>query len=132
MLCPLHGLAAGLGPAEPYAPHCTGTMKMTRTELPIVAGVALALLAGCSAPEEAAPVNVTRQEPPVAANEAATTAQPPAAPAPTAARRERSDKARPAPPPTPPVVQRPATPPREVRPPEVHPPHRYPGDEVPR
>ena len=135
MLCPLHGPAAGLawGLPNPTLPTCTGIMKMTRTEMPIVAGVALALLAGCSAPQEAEPVNATRQELPAAPDEAATTAQPSAVPAPTAIRRERSDKARPAPPPpTPPVVQRPVTPPREVRPPEVHPPHREPGDEVPR
>ena len=121
---------------------------MTHLDRRVLGSIAWLALAACGAPETDAPANAAQGEAPaeinqpasnVAGNEVRTAPDQGAAqveppPAPAGRTTEQSDKSRPSPPAPapPPVIQRPATPPREVRPPEIPPPHRDPGDEVPR
>ena len=105
----------------------------------VFGSIAWLMLAGCGSPDSSAPANVAEDETNIETGEGAQV-EPQSAPASGATPREQTNNSRPVPPvpvttPGPPT---PAPPNREIRPApdqppaEVDPPHRYPGDEVPR
>ena len=116
---------------------------MTRIEIPIAGSIALALLAGCGVREATAPANNAQKTSPVATDENVARVEPGPVEAPAPTPVEQPDMSRtPAPPsaapPHSPPPPAPAPARRDIRlapeqpPAEVDPPHRHPGDEVPR